>query len=407
MHGMPRSPRTPPSGEWRSATRLIHGHVSRSQFGEMCEPLFLTQSYVFGSAEDAEARFSRCGEDYIYSRISNPTTAILEQRLAELEGAESAKSTASGMAAITTLLLGCLKSGDHVVAPKVLFGATRYLIEDMLPKFGILSTLVDGTDIDAWKRAVRSGTRMFFLESPANPTLEVYDIAAISRIAHESGALMVVDNAMASPIVQKPLELGADCVIHSATKHIDGQGRCLGGAILGSRALIDTAIHDIHRQTGPTLSPFNAWLLLKSLETMPMRVEAQQRSAQRMAGWLADHPGVSRVLYPHHSAHPQSALALRQMTGGGTLISFEMHGGKEGVFAFCNALKLFSISNNFGDAKSIVTHPATTTHQRFTADERRDMGVSDALVRLSIGLEDPDDLQDDLANALDSALAFT
>jgi O-succinylhomoserine sulfhydrylase len=401
MHGM-RGPTTSSApSNWKVATKLIHGGVARSQYGELCEPLFLTQSYIFQSAEEAEARFLDCKGDYIYSRISNPTTSMFESRLAELEGAESAKSTASGMAAITTLLFGCLQAGDHVVAPNVLFGASRYLIKDLLPRFGITSTFIDGTDIDAWDRAIRPNTRMLFLETPANPTLEVYDVQEISRLSQKYGTLLVVDNAMASSIVQRPLDLGADCVIHSATKHIDGQGRCLGGAILGRKAFIESAIYDMHRQTGPTLSPFNAWILLKSLETMPMRVAGQQRSAQTLSAWLKVQPGVKRVLYPGDPSHPQYDIARRQMSGGGTLISFEVHGGKAEAFRFCNSLKLFSLSNNFGDAKSIVTHPATTTHQRFSAEEREEMGVPDSLLRLSIGLEDVDDLRDDLAGAFE------
>jgi O-succinylhomoserine sulfhydrylase len=384
----------------RPATQLVHGGTLRSAFGETSEAIFLTQGFLYESMESAEARFKGDDPGFIYSRFSNPSIAMFEQRMALFEGAQSARATASGMAAVTAALMGQLKAGDHVVAAKALFSSCRYVVEDLLPRFGVTSTLVDGAYLERWRAAVRENSRCFFLESPTNPTLEVYDIAAIADIAHKAGATLVVDNVFATPILQQPLRLGADCVVYSATKHIDGQGRCLGGIVLASEAFIQTHVHNFLRQTGPCLSPFNAWVMLKGLETLPIRVEAQQKGAARIADFLAGMERVARVFYPGRPDHPHYELAARQMRGGGTLVAFEMEGGKAAAFKFANALSLIGISNNLGDAKSLITHPATTTHQRLTPEARAEMGIGDGLLRLSVGLEDCDDLIDDLAEAL-------
>jgi O-succinylhomoserine sulfhydrylase len=389
----------PPSDSLHPETRLVHGGAQRSQFGETSETLFLTQGFVYDRAETAEARFKNEDPGYQYTRYGNPTVAMFEDRLAEFEGAELCCATATGMAAVHGALVGLLAAGDHVVAPKLMFGACRWVVEDFLPRFGVPSTLVDGTDLDAWRAAVQPNTKVFFLESPANPTLEVMDIAAIAEIAHQAGALLVVDNVFATPLFQKPLKLGADVVVYSATKHIDGQGRCLGGAILGARKLLEEKIQPFLRMSGPTLSPFNAWVLLKSLETLVLRVERQAATAARVADALAALPGVTRVMFPGRADHPQAAVIARQMLGPSTMVAFEVTGGKAGAFAFLNALKLVSISNNLGDAKSLITHPATTTHSRLQPEERAALGISDGMLRLSVGLEHPDDLIADLARA--------
>jgi O-succinylhomoserine sulfhydrylase len=382
-------------------TRLVHDGTLRSEFGETSEALFLTQGHVYASAEECEARFKGESPGFLYARFSNPTVTMFEQRIASFEGAQAARATATGMAAVTAALMGLLQAGDHIVAARALFGSCRYVVAELLPRFGVASTLVDGTNLDAWREAVRPETKVFFLESPANPTLEVIDIAAVAQIAREVGAKLVVDNVFSSPLWQKPLELGADCVVYSATKHIDGQGRCLGGVILGSEEFIQTHVHTLLRQTGPSMSPFNAWVLLKSLETLPLRVERQTRTAANIADALAGHPKIGRLIYPGRADHPQADIIARQMKGGSTLIALEIEGGKAGAFRFLNALELIRISNNLGDAKSLITHPATTTHQRFTPEERTEMGVSEGLVRLSIGLEHNDDLIDDLLRALE------
>ncbi|WP_406856334.1 O-succinylhomoserine sulfhydrylase [Alsobacter sp. KACC 23698] len=380
-------------------TQLVHGGTTRSSFGEMSEALFLTQGFAYDTMEAAEARFDGSDPGFIYSRFSNPTVAMFEQRMAMLEGAEAARATASGMAAVTAALMGQVRAGDHVVAAKALFGSCRYVVEDLLPRFGVESTLVDGTDLAQWRAAARPNTKTFLLESPTNPTLEIIDVEAVADIAHRAGATLVVDNVLATPMHQKPLRLGADCVVYSATKHIDGQGRCLGGVILGSASFINDNIHNLLRQTGPALSPFNAWVLLKGLETLGLRVERQARTAARLADALARLPGISRVLYPGRPDHPQHALAQRQMASGGTMIAFEVEGGKAGAFAFGNRLRLVRISNNLGDAKSIVTHPATTTHQRLTLEARSELGITPGLLRLSVGLEHAEDLISDFTQA--------
>ena len=385
----------------RPATQLVHGGIQRSQFGENSEAMFLTQGYVYNSAEEAAARFAGSEPGYIYSRFSNPTVAMFEERMRLLEGAEAVRATASGMAAVTAVFLDSLKQGDHVVAAKALFGSCRYVVEDLLPRYGITSTLVDGNDLSAWKKAATRKTKAFFLESPTNPTLEVYDIAAIAEIAHKAGALLVVDNVFATPLLQQPLTLGADIVVYSATKHIDGHGRVLGGIILASQQFIADNVHTFLRQTGPSLSPFNAWVLLKGLESLAVRVERETATAAKIADVLAGHRAVTRVLYPGRADHPNHAIVKRQMKGGSTLIAFEVKGGQAGAFKVSNALRVIRISNNLGDAKSLITHPTTTTHQRLSEAVRLDLGITPGLLRLSIGLEDPDDLADDLTQALD------
>jgi O-succinylhomoserine sulfhydrylase len=400
---MSESNASAPTSRYRPETRLVQSGVIRSEFGETSEALFLTQGYVYDSAEQCEARFK--GEDpgYIYSRYSNPTIAMFERRMIELEGAEAARSTATGMAAVTTAILAPLKAGDHVVASKALFGSCLYVVQDLLPRYGIESTLVDGLDLDQWRKAMRPNTKSFFLESPTNPTLDVVDIGAIAEIAHQGGARLIVDNVFATPIWQSPLSLGADVVVYSATKHIDGQGRCLGGIILSSQAFITEHLHTFMRQTGPSISPFNAWVLLKGLETLGVRVHAQTESAAAIAEALAQHPKVSRLVYPGRADHPQADIVKKQMRGGSTLVGFEVKGGKAAAFRVLNALKLARISNNLGDAKSLVTHPATTTHQRLTPEARAELGISEGFIRFSVGLEHRDDLIEDLQAALEKA----
>ena len=389
----------------RPATRLVHGGTLRSQYGETSEALFLTQGFVYDTAEAAEARFKGNEPGFVYSRFSNPTVAMFEQRMALLEGAEAARAAASGMAAVTAALMGLVRAGDHVVAARALFGSCLYVVEEWLPRFGVASTLVDGTDLDQWRAAMRPNTKVCFLESPTNPQLEILDIGAIADIAHGGGAKLVVDNVFATPLLQQPLALGADVVVYSATKHIDGQGRCLGGVILSSRQMIDDHFHNPLRQTGPALSPFNAWVMLKGLETLPLRVAQQGASAARLADVLAELPGVARVLYPFRKDHPQHDLARRQMAGGGTLIALDLAGGKEAAFRFANALRVVKISNNLGDAKSLVTHPGTTTHQRLTPEARQAMGIGEGMLRLSVGLEDIEDLIEDVTQAAHAARA--
>ena len=384
----------------RPATKLVHGGTTRSPFGETSEALFLTQGYAYRNMETAEARMKGDEPGFVYSRYSNPTVAMFEERMALLEGAEAARATSSGMAAVTSALLAQLKAGDHVVASRAMFGAILYIVEELLPRFGVASTLVNGADLDQWRAAIRPQTKLFFLETPTNPCLEVYDLAAIAAIAHEHSARLVVDNVFATPILQKPLELGADCVVYSATKHIDGQGRCLGGVILGSRDLIENEIYPFLKQTGPCLSPFNAWVFLKSLETLALRVRQQSETALKIAQFLQTHRYIRRVSYPGLPDHPQAEIVKRQMADGGTLVAFEVQGGKEAAYAVGNRLSIIIIANNLGDAKSLITHPATTTHQRLTPEARAALGVTDGLLRLSAGLEDADDLIADLDAAL-------
>ena len=387
---------------YRTETNLVHAGVLRSPFGETAEALFLTQGYVYDSSARAEKRFKNEDPGYQYSRFSNPTVTMFEQRMAALEGAQAARATATGMAAVTTALMGQVRAGDHIVAARALFGSCLYIVQDHLPRYGVASTLVDGTDLNAWRKAVRPNTKTFFLETPTNPVLEVIDIKAVAEIAHSAGATLVVDNVFSTPLFQRPLELGADCVVYSATKHIDGQGRCLGGVILGSEKFIADNIQTLIRQTGPSLSPFNAWVLLKGLETLALRVRRQTDTAATLAVALAEHPKIGRLIYPGRPDHPQAQIAQRQMQGGSTLLAFEIKGGKAAAFRFQDALKLIHISNNLGDAKSLITHPATTTHQRLTPAARAELGISDGLVRLSCGLEHPDDIVEDVFSALDA-----
>ena len=389
---------------WAPATRLVRGGLARSPLGEIAEPIYLTQSFAYDSAEAADRRFS--GEDpgFIYARYGNPTVKMFEDRLALLEGATGCRAMASGMAAVNIALTGLVKAGDHLVASRALFGSCRWIITQLLPRFGVETTLVDGPDLDAWRNAVRPTTRVFFLESPANPLLEIIDVPAVAEIAHAAGARLVVDNAFASPILQAPLTLGADLVVYSATKHIDGQGRVLGGAVLGEDAALDEAYKDLIRHTGPALSPFNAWVLLKGLETMELRVMRQSATASMLADEVAEHAGVRRIFYPHRPDHPQAEVARRQMKAGGTIMAFDL-GSRAAAFAFLNALEIVDISNNLADAKSLATHPSTTTHRSTPEVDRLAIGLTEGCVRFSVGLEDPVDLRRDVLRALDAAKA--
>ncbi len=387
---------------WRPRTQAVRGGVRRTSFQETAEPIFLTSGFVYGSAEEAETAFLPGGgaNRFIYSRYGNPTTAMFEERLRLMEGAEACRATASGMAAVFCALASQLKSGDRIVSSRALFGSCHYIVNDILPRWGVQSVLVDGSDLDQWRKALDQPTTMVFLESPSNPMLEVIDLRAVSDMAHAAGAKVVVDNVFATPLLQKPLDFGADIICYSATKHMDGQGRTLGGAILSTKKFIEEDMTQFYRHTGPSLSPFNAWVLLKGLETMSLRLDAQCKSALSLAHFLEGHSKTSRVLYPHLDSHPQAALSKKQMSAGGSVITVEVKGGKEGAFRFMNALTLVDISNNLGDSKSLATHPATTTHQRIGPVERAKLGISDGVVRLSVGLEDEADLRTDLENAL-------
>ncbi|HUJ99222.1 MAG TPA: O-succinylhomoserine sulfhydrylase [Stellaceae bacterium] len=375
------------------------GHL-RSQFMETCEAVYMSSGYVYRTAEEAEAAFANDGSRFVYSRYANPTVAMFEERLRLLEGAAACRATASGMAAVFAALASQLKAGDRLVASRALFNSCNYIITQILPRYGVTTELVDGRDLAAWKKALAPGVKAVFCESPSNPTLELVDLAAVAELTHRAGGVLVVDNVFATPLLQRPLQLGADIVVYSATKHIDGQGRSLGGAVLGSEAFVRDSLMPFLRHTGPALSPFNAWLLLKGIETLPLRVEAQSRAAAEIAGFLARHKKVERVLYPGLESHPQHALARRQMSGGGTLLALSVGGGKPGAFRFQNALKLVEISNNLGDGKSLITHPGTTTHHRLKPEERAALGIDDGLVRLSVGLEDAADLIADFDQAL-------
>lgn len=386
---------------WEPATRLIRGGLNRSNFGETSEALFLTQSYAYESAGAADRRFS--GEDpgFVYSRYANPTTQMFEERLALLEGAEQCRALASGMAAIHVALTGLLKAGDHLVAGRALFGSCNWIISNWLPRFGVETTYVDATDLDAWRSAMRPNTKVVLLESPANPLLEITDIAAVAAIAHAAGAKVVVDNVFATPIFQKPLTLGADIVVYSATKHIDGQGRVLGGAILGGRDFLEEAYRDIIRHTGPAISPFNAWILLKGLETLDLRVRRQTQTAAALADLIADHGKVLSVRYPGRADHPQAQVARAQMSGFSNLLAFDL-GSREAAWRFLDALEIVDISNNLGDAKSMATHPSTTTHRAMPEEKRLEIGLTEGFVRMSVGLEDVQDLSRDISRALDA-----
>lgn len=387
---------------WRPATQLVHGGTLRSQFAETSEAIYLTQGFVYDTSEAAEARFKGETEGFIYARYGSPTNDMFEKRMCLLEGAEEARSTASGMAAVSAAILCQVKAGDHIVAARALFGSCRWVVETLAPKYGIECTLVDGRDLANWESAIRPNTKVFFLESPTNPTLEVVDIAGVAKLANQIGAKVVVDNVFATPLFQKPLELGAHIVVYSATKHIDGQGRSLGGVILSDKAWVDENLQDYYRHTGPAMSPFTAWTLLKGVETLPIRVRQQTENAGRVADFLAEHPKVAKVIYPGRKDHPQADIIAKQMTGGSTLVCLELKGGKDAAFALQNALEIVKISNNLGDAKSLITHPATTTHKNLTDEARAELGISGGTVRFSAGIEDTDDLVEDFARALEA-----
>lgn len=386
----------------RPATKLIRGGLTRTEFGETAEALFLTSGYVYGSAAEAEAAFAGDIDRYVYSRYGNPTVEILQERLRLLEGAEAAWATASGMAAVFWSLGAILETGDRVVAARSLFGSCFKILDELLPRWGIHTVFVDGADLAGWERALGEPTAAVFFETPSNPMQGLVDIAAVSDLSHSAGATVVVDNVFATPILQRPLELGADVVVYSTTKHFDGQGRTLGGAILGTEEYVNERLQPFMRHTGPSLSPFNAWVILKAIETLALRVRHQSAAAEAIARWLGDQPQVGRVWYPGLESHPQAALAAKQMDGGGTVVTFEIAGGRDEAFRVLDALTLIDISNNLGDTKSLVTHPATTTHRSIGPEERAAMGIGDGVIRISIGLEDPDDLSDDLAAALAS-----
>jgi O-succinylhomoserine sulfhydrylase len=388
---------------YRTATKLVRGGTKRSEFNETSEAIFINSGFVYDSAEQAAGRFKGENEGFIYSRYANPTLSMFEDRMILLEdGAEAARATASGMAAVNGALMSQLKAGDHVVAPKALFGSCLYIIETILPRFGVDVTLIDGTDIDQWKNAINEKTACVFFETPSNPALEIMDIAAISDLAHKVDAKVVVDNVFATPVLQHPLTLGADIVVYSATKHIDGQGRCLGGIVLGSEEFVEDTLAPYLKHTGPALSPFNAWNMLKGLETLDLRVQQQCDNAEKIAAFLEEHPAVSRVIFPGSDSHPQHALAKQQMARGGTLVTFEIKGGQDAAFSALNRLSLIDISNNLGDAKSLITHPTTTTHSSVDDAIKKELGITESMVRMSVGLEDVDDLIEDLGYALSS-----
>ncbi len=385
----------------KTRTKLVHDGIRRSQYGEMAEAIFLTQGFVYPTAEAAEARFVKAGEDeFIYARYGNPTTRMFEDRIASLEGTEDAFATASGMAAVSGALMSCLRAGDHVVSARALFGSCLYVLEEVLQRFGVRVTFVDGADLAQWQAAVTPGTKVVFFESMSNPTLELVDIAAVSRIAHAAGALVVCDNVFATPIFSRAVDQGADVIVYSTTKHIDGQGRALGGVVCGTKDFVRKVLEPYMKHTGGSMSPFTAWLHLNGMATLDLRCRAMADTALEVARALEGHPKVARVIYPGLASHPQHALAMAQMGSGGTLVAFEVAGGKEAAFRVLNALEIASISNNLGDAKSIATHPATTTHQRLPEAQKTALGITPGLIRLSLGLEDPGDLIADLTQAL-------
>nr|WP_161347551.1 O-succinylhomoserine sulfhydrylase [Frigidibacter albus] len=389
--------------DWNTRTKLVHTGTRRSQYGEMAEAMFLTQGFAYDSAEQAEARFVDCGDDeFIYARYGNPTTRMFEERIAAIEGTEDAFATASGMAAVNGALFSFLRPGDHVVSARALFGSCLYVLE-LLAKFGVEVTLIDGLDLDAWRSAVRAGTKAVFLESVSNPTLEVIDIAAVAGIAHAQGALVVVDNVFATPVFSQAVALGADVVVYSATKHIDGGGRALGGVICGTRDFVRGVAEPYLKHTGAAMSPFNAWIMLSGMQTLDLRVRAQAANAQALAEALVGHPKLAQVIFPGLPGHPQHATAMAQMGSGGTIVTFDLAGGQGAAFRFLNALEIIKISNNLGDAKSIATHPATTTHQRLPEDQKALLGITPGLIRLSLGIEDGRDLIADVMRALDAA----
>jgi O-succinylhomoserine sulfhydrylase len=385
---------------WGPQTRLVRGATARSQFSETNEAIFMTSGYVYESAEEAEQSFNGEKDRFVYSRFKNPTVDMFEKRLALIEGAEDCRGTASGMAAVFASLACQLSAGDRLVASRALFGSCHYICAELLPRFGIKTELVDGRDLGAWREALSSPAQAVFLESPSNPGLEVIDVKAVCELSHKAGATVVIDNVFASPILQKPINFGADVIVYSATKHIDGQGRSLGGAVLGTRAFITDKLTPFLRHTGPSLSPFNAWVLLKGLETLELRIQRHCENALKIAQFLEKQPRIARLLYPGLDSHPQHALAMAQMSAGGSVIAFEVAGGKDAAFRFLNRLRLIDISNNLGDAKSLICHPATTTHQRLTPEEKATVGITEGFIRLSVGLENAEDLMADLAQAL-------
>ncbi|MQR98577.1 O-succinylhomoserine sulfhydrylase [Gluconobacter sp. AC10] len=384
------------SENWRTATRLLHEAPNRTEFGETSEALFLTSGFVYDSAEQAAATFTGDVQHFQYSRFGNPTVDTLQERLALLEGAEACVATATGMGAVSSAILSTVKAGDRVVASRAIFGSCYWIVTNLLPRYGIETELVDGTDYDAWERALSRPTAAVLIESPSNPMLDVLDIARIAELTHKAGGLLIVDNVFATPLGQSPLKLGADVIVYSCTKHIDGQGRVLGGAVLGSSKWISETLQPFTRNTGNALSPFNAWVLLKGLETLQLRTDAMARNAAAVADALAELPGIVQVRYPGRADHPQHDLAKTQMNNGGSMVAFVVDRGREGAFAFMNAFKIIAISNNLGDARSLATHPATTTHMRVSEEERARLGITDGAIRLSVGLEDPADLIDDL-----------
>ncbi len=386
---------------YRPATILVQGGVDRSPHGETAEALYLTSGFVYDSAEQAEATFKNEVTHYQYSRFGNPTVSMFENRLAMLEGAEACRATATGMAAVHAALLSHLKTGDRVVASRALFGSCHWIVSTLLPRYGIKTEFVDGGDLTQWRTALATSATLVLLESPSNPMLEIVDLQAVADLAHAAGAIVVVDNVFATPLLQKPLQLGADVVVYSCTKHIDGQGRMLGGAVLGTQKWVDEVLQPFIRNTGPSMSAFNAWVMLKGLETLALRIDAGCRAAEQVANFLAGQKGISRVWYPTRADHPQQKLAMQQMTAGGTLVTFEVEGGKDAAFKLMNAWQLIKVSNNLGDSKSLATHPATTTHMRIGAEERAKLGITDGVIRLSVGLEDVADITDDLLQGLE------
>lgn len=393
-------PETNPEEPYALDTRLIRSGQTRSNHGETAEAIFLTSGFVYDSAEAAERRFTGDDPGYVYSRYGNPTVSMFEQRLAAIEGAEGCFGMASGMAAVFAALACQVQSGDRIVAARALFGSCHHILTKILPKWGVECVLIDGADLNAWRAALAPGAKIAFFESPSNPTLELIDVKAVCELAHAAGARVVIDNVFATPLLQHPITLGCDVVVYSATKHIDGQGRCMGGAVLSTNKFLTDELMPFYRHTGPALSPFNAWVLVKGLETLSLRVDRSCQTAARIADRLYEQPGIQRLLYPHHPSHPQYDLAKRQMTQGGTLVSFSLQGGKAAAFKFLNALELIDISNNLGDSKSLITHPWTTTHRAMPEPDRLAVGIDEGLVRLSVGLEDAGDLIADLERGL-------
>jgi O-succinylhomoserine sulfhydrylase len=386
--------------DWRLATKLVQGGLMRSNFNETCEAIFMTSGYVYGTAEEAEAAFANTKPRFVYSRFGNPTVQMFEQRMALLEGTQAARATATGMAAVFAALMSLVRAGDRVVSSDALFGSCQYILAEILPRFGVETVFVDGRDLAQWKKALSKKTAAVFVESPSNPGLRIVDVAAVAKLTHAAGAQLIVDNVFATPLLQRPLQLGADVIVYSATKHIDGQGRALGGVVLGTRRYIEEQLQPFLRHTGPALSPMNAWILLKGIETLELRVARHCVNAARLAEFLSRQKKLKNLLYPGLASHPQHDIAMAQMSAGGSLVTFDLVGGKAAAFRFLNALKLVAISNNLGDTKSLATHPATTTHQRLTPEIRAQQGIGDGMVRLSVGLEDPVDLEADLSGAL-------